>query len=98
MSFELGREAVGRYTSEYEYFKAVKAAIVEKMVEFPALERPVKVIVTGESVDRGFLKVLEEALVELMGDAPPIFAADEIVVAAKGAAEFRRRGKAPWSP
>jgi len=31
-----------------------------------------------------------------MGSVPPVFGGDALVVAAKGAAEFRRRGQSPW--
>ena len=97
VSFELGSDAKRRYASSDEYWRTVKDAIVQNIEEFPVLERPVRIILSGKGVDGEFRRVLEEAMVELLGSVPPISADDALIVAAKGAAEFRRRGKAPWS-
>ncbi|KIN00706.1 hypothetical protein OIDMADRAFT_146091 [Oidiodendron maius Zn] len=96
VSFELGWDARKKYASEQEYWRNVKAAIVQRMVETPAMEKPKSIVLTGDMVDGEFRKALEEAVMEHMGRVPPVFAQDALVVAAKGAAEFRRRGQAKW--
>lgn len=96
VSFELGWDARKKYASEQEYWRNVKAAIVQRMVEMPAMEKPKRIVLTGDMVDGEFRKALEEAVMEHMGRVPPVFAQDALVVAAKGAAEFRRRGQAEW--
>jgi hypothetical protein len=98
VSFELGSDARRRYASEEEYWMVVKGEIVKKMKEYPVMEIPERIILTGEGVDGKFRQVVEEAVIELVGSVPPISADGALVVTAKGAAEFRRRGKAPWSP
>jgi len=60
------------------------------------MEKPKRIVLTGDMVDGEFRKALEEAVMEHMGRVPPVFAQDALVVAAKGAAEFRRRGQAEW--
>lgn len=98
VSFQLGSDARTKYASEEKYWMAVKGAIVQKMKEYPLMETPERIILTGEGVDGKFRQVLEEVVVELVGSVPPISAEDALVVTAKGAAEFMRRGKAAWSP
>jgi hypothetical protein len=95
-NFELGSDAKAAYTNEDDYWRDVKAALLQVMLKFPTMEKPVKIILTGDMVRGEFLHKLEEAMKDHMGRAVPIFSDDALVVAAKGAAEFRRRGQSPY--
>lgn len=74
----------------------MKSAIVRKMIKTPAVKQPVMIMLTGDMVEEDFMGVLKEAMMEYTGEVPPIFADDAVVVAAKAAAELRRRGQAAW--
>jgi hypothetical protein len=95
-NFNLGSDAKSSYSSHEEYWRAVKGAIVQRMVENPMLEKPRRIILTGDMVQGEFMQVLREVIKDYEGQVPPIFSEDAVVVAAKGAAELRRRGQAPW--
>jgi hypothetical protein len=90
--FNLGSDAKAWYTSEDDYWRDVKGALLQRMLETPAMKKPVKIILTGDMVHGEFMHVLEETIKDHMGEVPPIFSDDTVVVAAKGAAELRRRG------
>jgi hypothetical protein len=95
-SFTLGSNAKAGYRREADYWRDVKGALLQKMMETPAMKRPEMIILTGDMVfDADFRDVLEEAMRDYLGWAPPIFSEDAVVVAAKGVAELRRHNKAP---
>jgi len=97
-NFTLGSNSKRKYKREDDYWTDVKGAILQKMMETPALRKPVMIILTGDMTsDDDFRRVLEEGIEDYLGWLPPIYSDDAVVVAAKGAAELRRRGKAPWS-
>jgi hypothetical protein len=96
--FTLGSDAKERYEREDDYWTDVKGAILQKMIETPAMTKPGMIILTGDMIsDESFRRVLEDGIRNYLGWVPPIYADDAMAVAAKGAAELRRRGKAPWS-
>ncbi|KAM7220137.1 hypothetical protein V8F06_004465 [Rhypophila decipiens] len=96
--FKLGGDARAGYKGgDEQYWSNVKEAIIRRMVEYRAIERPDLVILTeDENVhDDKFRAVLDDALKEIMGtfaSLPWILDDDVMVIAAKGAAELRRRG------
>lgn len=96
-NFTLGREAMAGYANEEIYWEDVKLQLLTIMVAFPAFPKPDLVVVTGDAVERDFTEHLEAALLGNMGRIPEILSGEPVVVAAKGAAEFMRRGPAPWS-
>ena len=97
-NFTLGSDAKTRYEREDDYWNDVKGAILKRMIETPSLRKPEMIIVTGDMTsDDDFQSVLKDGLEEHLGWVPPIYSGDAAVAAAKGAAELRRRGKAPWS-
>jgi len=91
-NFNLGSDAKASYASEDDYWRNVKGALLQRMLEIPAMKKPVRIILTGDMVHGDFMHMLEEAMKDHIGEVPPIFSDDAVVVAAKGAAEFRRRG------
>ena len=95
-NFKLGNDAKALYANENDYWSDIKAALQQIMQKFPAMEKPVKIILTGDMVNGDFMQNLEEAMKDHLGRIPPIFSNDAVVVAAKGAAEFRRRGQSPY--
>ncbi|KAK4208670.1 hypothetical protein QBC37DRAFT_431623 [Rhypophila decipiens] len=96
--FKLGGDARAGYKGgDEQYWSNVKEVIIRRMLEYQATGRPDLVILTGdENVDNDkFRAVLDDALKEIMGPfAPPPWVLDDdaMVIAAKGAAELRRRG------
>jgi hypothetical protein len=90
--FTLGHDTIGDGEGEEEYWDAVRVSLQALMVRHKYYDRPSKIILTGDMVlDETFTHVLKEAMVNVMGKVPPIFSRDPELVAAKGAAEFRRR-------
>jgi len=97
-NFTLGSNAKAEYRCEADYWRDVRGALLQKMMETPAMKKPEMIILTGDMVfDPDFRHVLKEAMSDYLGWVPRIFSEDAVVVAAKGVAELRRRGKAPWS-
>jgi hypothetical protein len=96
VNFKLGSDAKAWYTSEDDYCRDVKGALLQKMLETLAMKKPVKIIMTGDMVHGDFMQVLEEIIKDHMGEVPLDFSDDAVVVAAKGAAEFKRRGQSKW--
>ncbi|KAL9107552.1 MAG: hypothetical protein Q9227_007552 [Pyrenula ochraceoflavens] len=88
--FSLGHDSADKD----EYWNAVKKHLQLIMREYPHYERPHRIVLTGDEAlgnDQTFSKVLHEAMVELMGEMPPVLTDDVELVVAKGAAEFARR-------
>jgi hypothetical protein len=96
-NFGLGREALGDYGSEEEYWEHVRREVLIIMEEFPGFPKPELVMVTGDAADGEFLEHLHGALMRHMGSVPEVLSNGSVVAAAKGAAELMRRGPAPWS-
>lgn len=96
-NFTLGSNALSRYPSPDDYWRDVKRGLLLRMIESPAMQRPVKILVTGDGVDGKFASILKEATLEHLGEPVPIINEDAMLVAAKGAAELRRRGEADWA-
>lgn len=82
---------------ENDYWDSVKSHIVRCIRGPPGMnfKTPVRVVLHGNMVgEKKFVKVLKEALVNVMGEDGanlPIIATDPELVAAKGAAELMRR-------
>lgn len=96
-NFTLGHDALGSYSSTQDYWVDVKATLLYIMTEFPLFKKPEKILVTGDTVNEEFLSFLQKTMEEHVGKVLPILSEDAMVVSAKGAAEFMRRGAAPWS-
>lgn len=94
--FDLGRDAKGGFGDEEVYWGEVRGAVVQRMEETPGMGKPVRIILTGDAVDDEFVGELGRAMKGVMKDMPPVFGDDALVAAAKGAAEFRRRGQSPF--
>jgi hypothetical protein len=95
-NFKLGSDAKARYKNEEDYWHDVKGALLQRMHENPWLGKPEMILLTGDMIDGDFIDVLKEAMKDYIGLVPPIFFDDPVVVAAKGAAELRRRGESPF--
>ncbi len=90
--FTLGYDAISGGESEEKYWDAVRYDLQALMVQNQHYERPSKIILTGDmALNERFTRVLREAMVNVIGKVPPIFSSSPEFVAAKGAAEFRRR-------
>jgi hypothetical protein len=89
--FTLGKDAAKDFPSPEQYWEDVRQALLRPMVKNPYARKPQIVIVTGDAVDGGFIKVLEDSLRDHLGEVPKIYAGDAATVASKGAAELRRR-------
>ncbi|KAK5655246.1 hypothetical protein OQA88_5813 [Cercophora sp. LCS_1] len=96
-NFSLGRDAMSGYATEELYWQEARRQVLAIMEEYPYFPKPDLVMVTGDAVERAFLENLEAALLANMGRVPEILSDQPVVVAARGAAEFMRRGPAPWS-
>lgn len=99
-NFTLGSNAIPGYGARAcDYWANVKDVLLAVMTEFPLFPRPTKILVTGDKVYGDFMEFLVSTLKEYLGSVPPILPVDATVqvVSAKGAAEFMRRGPAPWS-
>ena len=96
-NFGLGRDALGGYGSEEEYWEHVRREVLVIMDQFSGFPNPNLVIVTGDAVNEELLEHLHGALMGHMGSVPEVLSNGSVVAAAKGAAEFMRRGPAPWS-
>jgi hypothetical protein len=95
-NFRLGSDAKARYETEEEYWHDVKSALIQPLGENPLIDKPIKILLAGDMIYGKFIDVLKEAMMDSIGIIPPIFVDDPVVVAAKGAAEFRRRGESPF--
>lgn len=96
VDFGLGSDGKALYGDEMSYWYHIRDAVLHVMQQFPTLDEPVKVILTGDMVDIEFTRNLKIILEDHMGKAPPIYSDDALVAAARGAAEFRRRGQSPY--
>lgn len=93
-NFTLGYDAVGNSENEEEYWDDVRAEIVASMAGRHGynFEPPDKIILTGDMVlDEKFTRLLNEAVIKVVGKAIPTFSDDPEFVVAKGAAEQMRR-------
>lgn len=94
--FNLGSDAKAWYSKEEDYWHEVKVALVRRMVEMSWMKKPERIMLMGDAISDDFTNALREAMRDFMGEVPPIISHDTVVVAAKGAAELRRRGQANW--
>jgi hypothetical protein len=70
--------------------------LLQSMGENPLMDKPTKILLTGDMICGEFIEALKGTMKDSIGMVPPIFVDDPVVVAAKGAAEFRRRGESPF--
>jgi hypothetical protein len=94
-NFSLGQDAVADYVSEEQYWEAVQRHLLIIMEEY-TFAKPELIMITGESANEEFMEYLKKAMIGHMGKVPKIISDEPTVVAAKGAAEFMRRGPYPW--
>jgi hypothetical protein len=96
-NFTLGSDVISGYSNPEDYWTDVRGALSGTMLEFTSFPKPTKILITGDKAYGYFMEFLEETIKDHIGSVPPIISEDAVVVAAKGAAEFMRRGPAPWS-
>jgi hypothetical protein len=96
-NFTLGRDAAANYYDVRDYWADVRRYVVIIMENYPGFSKPEVIMITGDAADAEFMENLEEAMMDHMGRMPEVISDESVVVAAKGAAEFMRRGPAPWS-
>ncbi|TVY92397.1 hypothetical protein LAWI1_G001852 [Lachnellula willkommii] len=96
-NFTLGSDGMNAYPSLDNYWADVRETLLLTMTTFPFFPKPEKILVTGDRAHGYFMKMLRETLNDYLGHVPPILSIDPREVSAKGAAEFMRRGPAPWS-
>jgi hypothetical protein len=91
--FTLGYDALNVGGKEDKYWDIVRSRIQACMVpENFNFEHPSQVILTGDmALDETFARVLNEAVMNVVGKDVPIFSKDPEFVVAKGAAEQMRR-------
>lgn len=96
-NFTLGRDALDDYTQEEDYWEDVRKHLLFIMVEY-GFRNPQLIMITGDAADGKFMEHLKSTMLGHMGKVPDIISDDPIFAAAKGAAEFMRRGPLePWS-
>lgn len=98
MDFNLGSQALHDNPDEEYYWQAVRDRIVAGVTGGLPANRPMKVFLLGDST-RGdtFRTVIEDALKSILGYVPDVYDDDPVFSAARGAAEFARRGGFLWS-
>lgn len=96
-NFTLGSDGISAYPSLEKYWADVRETLFLTMTTFPGFSRPEQILVTGDRADGYFMDFLRDSLNDYLCHVPPIISTDAIEVSAKGAAEFMRRGPAPWS-
>jgi hypothetical protein len=97
-NFTLGSNSKTSYKREDEYWNDIKGAILKRIIETLSLRKPEMIILTGDMTsDDDFQCVLKDRVKEPLEWLPPIYSSYAAVAAAKGTAELRRRGNAPWS-
>jgi hypothetical protein len=96
-NFTLGFDAISGYPNPEDYWADVKRTLLHTMVEFPGFPKPAKIMITGDMANGSFREFLEKTIKGHMGVLPPVLSDSSNVVAARGAAEFMRRGPAWWS-
>jgi hypothetical protein len=91
-NFSRGFDTIGDGESEEKYWDAVRDELQAIMVRYQHYERPSKILLTGDmALNETFIRVLKEAMMNIMGKVPPIISSDPELIAAKGAAEIGRR-------
>lgn len=96
-NFTLGREALAYYPDEKDYWTDVEDFLLIVMKFFPYFDKPDLILVNGDAVEREFMQHLENSIARHMGRVPEVLSDEPVTAAAKGAAEFMRRGPAVWS-
>ena len=80
------------YGKAEEYWTALKEHLRLLLLRNSSHQRPARVVVTGDMADdKTFITILEEVLRDNLENVPPRSMGDPVFVAARGAAEFRRR-------
>lgn len=87
-NFNLGSDAMARYASPDEYWRDVNGTL-EKLIDL--WQFPQMVILTGDMVQGELIDVVQAVLYDRLKKTLPIYSDDATVVAAKGAAELKRR-------
>ena len=99
-NFGLGSDAIRRYPNPEQYWKDGRDLLLDLMRSSYSVD-PEFIIVTGDNMVQGvFMAHLTATVQEYLGSVPPIYSDGALIVAAKGAAEIRRRAsyrkKYPW--
>jgi hypothetical protein len=98
MDFNLGSQALHDNPDEEYYWQAVRDRIVAGVAGGLPANRPTKVFLLGESTHEDkFRAAMEDTLKTILGYVPEIYDKDPVFNAARGAAEFARRGGFLWS-
>lgn len=97
VSLELG----SRFQGEDEYWMNVEEELYALTNAFPGLPKPKKLLVLGDASGNDRFAEMIRNLAEYYGPEAKIFSEDSVFAAAKGAAQFHRRGPDPcglWDP
>ena len=97
-NFTLGSDVIKDYPTDSAYWDEVRAFLPTIIQVHPGAEAPRRIIVQGERVDEQFLHVLREVVTgQWVGEeVGPIYSHLAESASSRGAAEFMRRGPAPW--
>ena len=97
-NFTLGSEAMEDYPTHDAYWDNVRAFLLSYVRVRSSADAPRMTIVLGDMVDEKFLRVLREAITGHWGEEEvgPIYSHLAESASSRGAAEFMRRGPAPW--
>jgi len=98
-NFTLGSDAIVNYPTHDAYWADVREFLLSVTWVHPGARAPRRIIVLGDMVDEHFLRVLRETVVAHWGDdeVGPIHSHLAESASSRGAAEFMRRGPAPWA-
>ncbi|KAL8731550.1 MAG: hypothetical protein Q9181_004271 [Wetmoreana brouardii] len=81
---------------ESGYWDTLRQTLPQLMLQHPYYDRPTKILCMGDAVhDKRFQQALELSFQDINETLPDIFMQDARYAAAKGAAEFSRRGFYP---
>lgn len=98
MDFSLGSDARYDNPNEWHYWQAVRERIITALAVNRPTSKPSKIFLMGESAqDLMFRIILEDTVVGALGYNPEAYPGHEEFGAARGAAEFARRGGYFWN-
>lgn len=98
-NFTLGSEVIEGYPTYDAYWDDVRAFLLAIIRVHPGAEAPRRIIAQGDMVDEQFLRVLRQTIKGQWGEEQvgPIYSHLAESASSRGAAEFMRRGPAPWA-